>query len=246
MPANVKYHSLENITYQSGWDLQTKLHNQLKSNKLSWRDLPEEEKSKKQQIHHLLFCQHNHVYTLGKSGSQDHLLLDDAGLSSADIEYFKINRGGDITYHGPGQITGYPIFDLDEFFTDVHKYVRLLEECVIQLLDTYGIAGSREEGFTGVWIKPKEIDRPKRKICAIGVHLSRWVTMHGFALNVNTDLSYFKNIVPCGIKDDDKIVTSMESELGRKVDQEEVKMRLKSIFAKVFEFEYIEEEEYER
>ena len=237
----VKYHSLEHITYQSGWDLQTELHNELKSNKLAWRHLPEDEKSKKKQIHHLLFCQHNHVYTLGKSGSQDHLLLDDAGLDSADIEYFKINRGGDITYHGPGQITGYPILDLDEFFTDVHKYVRLLEECVIRLLDTYGITGSREEGFTGVWIQSKEEDSPKRKICAIGVHLSRWVTMHGFALNVNTDLSYFKNIVPCGIKDDDKTVTSMEAELGKKVDQEEVKMRLKSIFAQVFEFEYIEE-----
>ena len=237
----VKYHSLENITYQSGWDLQTELHNVLKSNKLDWRHLPEEEKSKKRQIHHLLFCQHNHVYTLGKSGSQKHLLLDDAGLDSAEIEYFKINRGGDITYHGPGQITGYPIFDLDEFFTDVHKYVRLLEECVIQLLDRYGIKGYREEGFTGVWLQPLEVNSPKRKICAIGVHLSRWVTMHGFALNVNTDLSYFENIVPCGIADDDKTVTSMEAELGKKVDQEEVKIRLKSIFAQVFEFEYIEE-----
>lgn len=240
MLPKVKYQSLNNITYQSGWDLQTELHNVLKSNKLEWRNLSEEEKSKKKQLHHLLFCQHNHVYTLGKSGSQDHLLLDDAGLDSSDIEYFKINRGGDITYHGPGQITGYPILDLDEFFTDVHKYVRLLEECVIQLLDTYGIAGSREEGFTGVWIQHKEKNSPKRKICAIGVHLSRWVTMHGFALNVNTDLSYFKNIVPCGIADDDKTVTSMEAELGKKVDQEEVKMRLKSIFAQVFEFEYIQ------
>jgi lipoyl(octanoyl) transferase len=237
----VKYHSLENISYQTGWDLQTELHNGLKENKLTWRHLPEEEKSKKNQIHHLLFCQHNHVYTLGKSGSQDHLLLNDEGLNTAEIEFFKINRGGDITYHGPGQITGYPIFDLDEFFTDVHKYVRLLEECVIQLLDTYGITGYREEGFTGVWIQPNEANSPKRKICAIGVHLSRWVTMHGFALNVNTDLSYFKNIVPCGIADDDKTVTSMALELGKKVDQEEVKMRLKSIFAQVFEFEYIEE-----
>lgn len=237
----VKYQSLDNITYQSGWDLQTKLHNELKANKLEWRHLSDEEKSKKSQIHQLLFCQHNHVYTLGKSGSQDHLLLDDTGLDAANIEYFKINRGGDITYHGPGQITGYPIFDLDEFFTDVHKYVRLLEECVIQLLETYGINGTREEGFTGVWIQPKQKNSPKRKICAIGVHLSRWVTMHGFALNVNTDLSYFKNIVPCGIADDDKTVTSMETELGKKVDQEEVKIRLKSIFAQVFEFEYIEE-----
>ncbi|MFT6336522.1 MAG: lipoyl(octanoyl) transferase [Saprospiraceae bacterium] len=241
MLPKVKYQSLNNITYQSGWDLQTELHNVLKSNKLKWRDLPEDEKSKKKQINHLLFCQHNHVYTLGKSGSQDHLLLDGAGLDSSNIEYFKINRGGDITYHGPGQITGYPILDLDEFFTDVHKYVRLLEECVIQLLDIYDIIGYREEGFTGVWIQPKEVNSPKRKICAIGVHLSRWVTMHGFALNVNTDLSYFKNIVPCGIADDDKTVTSMGAELGKNVDQEDVKMRLKSIFAQVFEFEYVED-----
>jgi len=239
MLPKVKYTSLDNISYQAGWDLQTELHNEIKSNKLKWRDLTEEEKVDKKQIHQLLFCQHNHVYTLGKSGSKDHLLLDETGLDESSIEYFKINRGGDITYHGPGQITGYPILDLDEFFTDVHKYVRLLEECIIQLLATYDITGYREEGFTGVWIKPKIKNAPKRKICAIGVHLSRWVTMHGFALNVNTDLSYFKNIVPCGIDDDDKTVTSMEIELGKKVDQEEVKMRLKSIFAQVFKFEYI-------
>jgi lipoyl(octanoyl) transferase len=242
MLPKVKYQSINNISYQAGWDLQTDLHNSLKSNKLEWRHLPEEERGKNTQIHHLLFCQHNHVYTLGKSGSQDHLLLDDAGLDADHIEFFKINRGGDITYHGPGQITGYPIFDLDEFFTDVHKYVRLLEECVIQLLATYNITGYREDGFTGVWIKPKTDGAPKRKICAIGVHLSRWVTMHGFALNVNTDLSYFKNIVPCGIADDDKTVTSIETELGKKVDQEEVKIRLKSIFAQVFNFEYVETE----
>lgn len=236
---NVKYQSLQNITYQKGWNLQTRLHNDLKSNKLAWRDLPEHEKAKKKQTNHLLFCQHNHVYTLGKSGSKDHLLLDKAGLEASEIEFFKINRGGDITYHGPGQITGYPIFDLDEFFTDVHKYVRLLEECIIQLLRSYDIEGYREEGFTGVWIKPTDTSQPNRKICAIGVHLSRWVTMHGFALNVNTDLSYFNHIVPCGIDDDDKTVTSMETELGASVDQEEVKLRLKTIFAEVFEFEYI-------
>jgi len=236
----VKYQSIENITYQQGWDLQTELHNQLKLNKRNWRDLSDDERSTRRQVNHLLFCEHNHVYTLGKSGSKDHLLLDDEGLDDQAIEYFKINRGGDITYHGPGQITGYPILDLDEFFTDVHKYVRLLEECIIQLLANYGIVGDRVEGFTGVWIVPTD-GSPKRKICAIGVHLSRWVTMHGFALNVNTDLQYFNNIIPCGINDDDKTVTSMATELGKKVDLEEVKLELKSIFARVFEFDYVED-----
>lgn len=237
----VKFSSIKDITYKEGWDLQTNIHNSLKSNKLSWRNLSDEERASKQQIHQLVFCEHNHVYTLGKSGSVDHLLMNKEGLDAADIEYFKINRGGDITYHGPGQITGYPIFDLDEFFTDVHKYVRLIEECVIQLLSSYGISGYREEGFTGVWIRPKDENSPKRKICAIGVHLSRWVTMHGFALNVNTDLSYFKNIIPCGIQDDDKTVTSIAHELQKKIDQEEVMLRLKGIFARVFEYEYVEE-----
>ncbi len=227
------------ISYKKAWDLQSSLHDELKRNKLEWRNLPPEERLDKYQINKLLFCEHNHVYTLGKSGSEAHLLFDNEQLKDENIEYFKINRGGDITYHGPGQLTGYPIFDLDEFFTDVHKYVRFLEECIIQLLDSYGIKGYREEGFTGVWLHPDDNNVKKRKICAIGVHLSRWITMHGFAFNVNTDINYFKNIIPCGIVDNDKTVTSLELELGKKVEMEDVLVRLKSIFAQVFEFDYI-------
>ena len=221
--------------------MQTQIHNELKDNKLSWRALSAKEKALKRQLHKLIFCEHNHVYTLGKSGSKDHLLLDDKQLMSEEIEYFKINRGGDITYHGPGQITGYPIFDMDEFYSDIHKYVRMLEECIIKLLAQYGINGDRIPDFTGVWVKSFDPNKPHRKICAIGVHLSRWVTMHGFALNVNTDLDYFKNIIPCGIADDDKTVTSISKELGKKVSMEDVKERLKTIFAAEFNFEYVEE-----
>jgi len=235
----VEFLTYADIAYQKAWDIQTSFHEELKKNKLAWRDLSGDERGKKRQMHKLLFCEHNHVYTLGKSGSKDHLLFGDEELKREDIEFFKINRGGDITYHGPGQLTGYPIFDLDEFFTDVHKYVRLLEECIIRLLASYDIHGYREDGFTGVWLNPNMKQPQKRKICAIGVHLSRWVTMHGFALNVNTDINYFNHIIPCGISDSDKAVTSMQLELGKKVDMQEVFVRLKSIFATVFEFDYI-------
>ena len=235
----VEFLSYPGISYKEAWDLQTSIHEELKRNKLSWRNLPEEERAQKYQKNRLLFCEHNHVYTLGKSGSEDHLLFGDDELKKESIEYFKINRGGDITYHGPGQLTGYPIFDLDEFFTDVHKYVRLLEECVIRLLKTYGIEGYREEGYTGVWLKPNEHFSNKRKICAIGVHLSRWVTMHGFAFNVNTDVNYFNHIIPCGIVDEDKSVTSLHLELGKKVEMKDVLEQMKSIFAEIFEFEYL-------
>ena len=234
----VDYQFLSGVSYQEAWDFQTSIHENLKKNKVEWRSLPEKERAQKHQVNKLIFCEHNHVYTLGKSGTKDHLLFGDAQLAAADIEYFKINRGGDITYHGPGQLTGYPIFDLDEFFTDVHKYVRFLEECIIQLLDSYGLEGVRDEGYTGVWLKPGGKFKKKRKICAIGVHLSRWVTMHGFALNVNTDLNYFNHIIPCGIAEDDRTVTSLEYELGKKVSIDEVSERLKSIFAAVFEFDY--------
>lgn len=235
----VEFNSYLGIGYKEAWDLQTSIHEELKKNKLEWRNLPKELREQKNQINRLLFCEHNHVYTLGKSGSERNLLYGSDQLADEEIEYFKINRGGDITYHGPGQLTGYPIFDLDEFFTDVHKYVRLLEECVIQLLATYGIEGYREEGYTGVWLHPNDSNSKKRKICAIGVHLSRWVTMHGFALNVNTDIKYFEHIIPCGIEDKDKSVTSMQLELGKKVEMKEVLERLKSIFAAVFEFDYL-------
>ncbi len=182
---------------------------------------------------HLIFVEHPHVYTLGKSGKPENLLLDEAGLADKHATYYKINRGGDITYHGPGQIVAYPILDLDNFFTDIHLYLRTLEEAVILTLAEYGIQSGRYDGYTGVWL---DADNERaRKICAMGVRCSRWVTMHGLAFNVNTDLSYFKNIVPCGI--DDKDVTSMERELGFKPDIEEVKQKLKVNIGSLFEME---------
>ncbi|MGO1242875.1 lipoyl(octanoyl) transferase LipB [Sphingobacterium sp. JB170] len=182
---------------------------------------------------HLIFTEHPHVYTLGKSGHQEYLLLDEEGLAEKEASFYKINRGGDITYHGPGQIVGYPILDLDNFFTDIHLYLRTLEEAVIRTCAEYGILAGRYDGYTGVWI---DADNDKaRKICALGVRASRWVTMHGFAFNVNSDLSYFGNIVPCGI--DDKDVTSLERELGRKLDMPDVKQKLKKNIADLFEME---------
>jgi lipoyl(octanoyl) transferase len=237
----VKYQWLSGQTYASLWDYQTGLHKALVAEKLAQRHLADEEKVAP--IHHLLLCEHHHVYTLGKSGTVDHLLIDEAERAEHDIEYFKINRGGDITYHGPGQITGYPILDLDWFFTDVHKYVRYLEQAVIDMLATFGIKGDRIEGFTGVWLPPAGDGLPWRKICAIGVHLSRWVTMHGFALNVNTDLAYFNKIVPCGIVDPDKAVTSMAAELGRDVDMRLVADRLKTTFAALFGFTFLQNDQ---
>ena len=179
---------------------------------------------------YLIFCQHPHVYTLGKSGRPENLLLDEQGLLDKEATYYKINRGGDITYHGPGQIVGYPILDLDNFFTDIHLYLRTLEEAVILTLKDYNIEAGRYPGYTGVWL---DADNEKaRKICALGVRCSRWVTMHGFAFNVNTDLDYFKNIVPCGI--DDKDVTSMKRELGHELDMAEVSTKLKNHIAALF------------
>jgi lipoyl(octanoyl) transferase len=170
---------------------------------------------------------------LGKSGSESNLLLNELELEQEEATFYKINRGGDITYHGPGQLVAYPIFDLDHFFTDIHKYMRFLEEAVIQTLADFGIIGGRVEGLTGVWI---EGDTPKaRKICALGVKSSRWVTMHGIGFNVNSDLNYFSHIIPCGI--DDKAVTSMRQELGRELDLKEVSSVLKNKLAQLFEFE---------
>lgn len=181
----------------------------------------------------LVFCEHPHVYTLGKSGHAEYLLLDEEGLKEKNATYYKTNRGGDITYHGPGQIVGYPILDLDNFFTDIHLYLRTLEEAVILTLADYGIHAGRYPGFTGVWL---DADNEKaRKICALGVRCSRWVTMHGFAFNVNADLDYFKNIIPCGI--DDKDVTSMQKELGHELNLAEVKSVLKMHIAKLFHME---------
>ena len=182
---------------------------------------------------YLVFCEHPHVYTLGKSGHPENLLLDEKGLEAHHATYYKINRGGDITYHGPGQLVGYPILDLDNFFTDIHLYLRTLEEAVILTLKDYGVASGRYPGFTGVWL---DADNEKaRKICALGVRCSRWVTMHGFAFNVNANLDYFKNIIPCGI--DDKAVTSLAHELGRVLDMDEVKAKLKGHIADLFQME---------
>ncbi len=184
-------------------------------------------------LNYLIFCEHPHVYTLGKSGKPEHLLLDEQGLKEKNAVYYPINRGGDITYHGPGQIVSYPILDLDNFFTDIHLYLRTLEEAVILTLADYGLKAGRYPGYTGVWFDAD--NENARKICALGVRCSRWVTMHGLAFNVNTDLDYFKNIVPCGI--DDKDVTSMQRELGHEVNINEVKEILKHHISVLFNME---------
>lgn len=233
MNKGVIFEDLGLIDYKEAWDYQTvyfekTVNTKIKNRKLE--DINEKEITK----NYLLFCEHPHVYTLGKSGSETNLLIGEAILKQKGATYYKINRGGDITYHGPGQLVGYPIFDLDHFFSDIHKYLRFLEEAVILTLKEYGIESERSDGETGVWL---DVDTPNaRKICALGVKSSRWVTMHGFALNVNTDLSYFDNIVPCGITD--KAVTSLEKELGRVIDLEEVKTKLKKHLSTVFEFNY--------
>ncbi len=221
----VKYQDLQQIDYKQAWEYQEKLFTEITENKLN---------NKATETNYLLFCEHPHVYTLGKSGTQNNLLINDDFLKKINATYYKIDRGGDITYHGPGQIVGYPILDLEVFKLGVKEYVHKLEEAIILTLNDYNIKTNRLEGATGVWI---DTDKPKgcRKICAIGVRVSRFVTMHGFALNVNTDLSYFNHINPCGFTD--KGVTSMEKELGRKLDFEEVKTKLRQNITKVFGFE---------
>ena len=226
----VIFQDLGRISYKDAWDYQKVKLKEIVDHKLVNRKLPDSEK--KSHPHYLLYCEHQPVYTLGRNGDFSNLLLNEEGLKKHGIEYFPINRGGDITYHGLGQLVAYPIFDLECFFTDVHKYVRFLEEVVIRTLNEYGIKGERLEGSTGVWL----LDNSPRKICAIGIHLSRWVTMHGFAFNVNTDLEHFGYIVPCGISE--KAVTSLHLELGRQVDIEEVKEKTKQHFQTLFEFEY--------
>lgn len=188
--------------------------------------------------HYLLFVEHPPVYTLGKSGNKENVLLDDEELKTRNIQFFHTNRGGDITFHGAGQIVGYPILDLEKFGTDIGKYLRNIEDVIILTLAEYGLKGERSKGETGVWIQPGTPGR-ERKICAIGVRCSRWITMHGFAFNVNTDLSYFNHIIPCGITD--KQVSSLEKELGRKVNVEEVKEKIRMNFEKVFEAALVSE-----
>ncbi len=228
----VTFKDLGLIDFKEAWDLQETLFKANVDIKIRLRRGEHDLFTQ----NYLLFCEHPHVYTLGKSGKQENLLLDEKGLKENLATYYKINRGGDITYHGPGQLVAYPIFDLDHFFPDIHKYMRYLEEAVINTLKRYYVKGGRVDGLTGVWIEP---ETPKaRKICAMGVKSSRWVTMHGIGFNINSDLSYFSNIIPCGIED--KAVTSLERELGAKVDMEEVKAVLKEELAKQFQYTYTE------
>lgn len=216
------------VRYQEAWDKQEEIFAQIIAQKMHNRNHPEEPIVPR---NYLFYVTHPHVYTLGKSGSMDNLLLSESELKLRGIDFHKINRGGDITYHGPGQIVGYPLLDMEQFFTDIHKFLRYLEEAIILTLADYGIKAGRIKGLTGVWI---DEDNPEkaRKICAMGVRCSRWVTMHGFAFNVNTDLDYFRNIIPCGI--DDKDVTSMKRELGRELDMEEVGAKLRKNLADLF------------
>ena len=223
----VQVQDLGLIDYKEAWDLQESLLKESVDLKVAKRI----NNSENLPVNHLLFCEHPHVYTLGKSGKQEHLLLDDVQLSEVSATYYKINRGGDITYHGPGQLVGYPILDLDNFFTDIHKYLRFLEEAIINTCADYGVIAGRYPGYTGVWIDADQTNA--RKICAMGVRCSRWVTMHGFAFNINTNLDYFKHIVPCGI--DDKAVTSLALELGHEINIDEVKKKFLSHFQSIFE-----------
>ena len=223
----VKFQDIGRVGYKEAWDFQTLLFEETVAQKLVNRKTPEQAK---ETTDHLIFVEHPPVFTLGKSGKEDHLLVDESRLKREGIEYYPVNRGGDITYHGPGQIVGYPILDLDHYFTDIHKYLRYLEEVVISTLSFYGLESGRSEGETGVWL---DAGTPfARKICALGVKASRWTTMHGFAFNVNTDLSHFVHIVPCGISD--KAVTSLHIELGREVDLNEVKDQLRKNFEQQF------------
>jgi len=217
------------IDYQQAWDYQTDLFNKNLEIKKQNRDLP----SNEQRItnNHLIFCEHPHVYTLGKSGDEKNLLIKKEDLHTIQASYYAINRGGDITYHGPGQLVVYPVIDLENFFTDIHQYMRLLEEAVIQTLQEFQISAGRIKGLTGVWIDFE--NGAPRKICALGVKTSRWVTMHGLAFNVNTDLNYFNHIVPCGI--DDKAVTSLQKEMGALIPMEQVKLILKEKIISLFD-----------
>tara|TARA_B100000927_G_scaffold291438_1_gene293665 strand:- start:1602 stop:2306 length:705 start_codon:yes stop_codon:yes gene_type:complete len=228
----VIFNDLGLIDYKESWDYQTNLFDSIVQQKIFNRKNPENQKITE---NYLLFCEHPHVFTLGKSGSEENLLIKGSQLKEKGANYYKINRGGDITYHGPGQLVVYPIFDLDHFFTDIHKYLRYLEEAVILTLQEYGIKGERVDGLTGVWIDGNQPSA--RKICAIGVKSSRWVTMHGIGFNINSHLEYFNYIVPCGI--DDKAVTSIKNEIGQAVNMEELKKKLKINLANIFNFDFI-------
>lgn len=266
MKQDVFYRDLGPMPYKEAWDLQEQVLAEMVSLKSAARlakdavnalvlkgaeesgsngntiNIPEENLSLNNDLtlvvdlpkHRLFFVEHPPVYTLGKSGKMEHVLISEEERSEKGIEFFKINRGGDITFHGPGQLVGYPIFDLEQFYTDIGKYLRNIEEAVIKVLAHYGLKGERSPGETGVWLDP-EVKGKERKICAIGVRCSRWVTMHGFAFNINTNLDYFNYIVPCGIQQ--KKVTSLQQELGRELDFEEVKKLMIEKMEEVFEIE---------
>jgi lipoyl(octanoyl) transferase len=219
----VIFKDLGRLNYQEAWDYQEGLLKENVQTKI--------EGGSGNTTNYLLFVEHPPVYTLGKSGHEANILINDMKMAERGVEFFRTNRGGDITFHGPGQLVGYPILDLEKFRTDLGWYLRSLEEVGIRVLADYGIVGDRSPGETGIWIEPGVKGR-ERKICAMGVRCSRWITMHGFALNVNTDLAWFGDIIPCGIPD--KQVTSLEKELGRPVDQEEVKGKWRARFAEVF------------
>jgi lipoyl(octanoyl) transferase len=225
---SIKLKDLGLTPYQEAWNIQQEIFDSIVAQKIANRKLPENEQVPTES--EFLFVEHPHVYTLGKSGDANNMLLDEETLKQKGATFVKVNRGGDITYHGPGQVVGYPILDLDNFFTDIHLYLRKLEDVIINTIAEYGIKGERSEGETGVWL---DVGKPTaRKICAMGVRTSRWVTMHGFALNVNSNLAYFDYIVPCGIKG--KAVASMHAELGSKIDMEEVKEKIKKHFQIIF------------
>ncbi len=227
MNKEVTFIDLGRKDYKETWEQQEQLFKDILNIKISNRREAKEQETP----NYLLFVEHPHVYTLGKSGDLENLLANELLLEKIGATFYKINRGGDITYHGPGQIVGYPILDLENFFTDIHKYLRFLEEIFINILADYGLKGERSPGETGVWL---DVGTPfARKICALGVRASRWVTMHGFAFNVNTDLGYFDHIIPCGIND--KAVTSLAAELKRQVPMEEIKTKIKVAFASLFQ-----------
>lgn len=226
----VQFVDLQLTPYQEAWDLQEQLMAHTASVKLANRNRVAD--TREQTDNYLLFCEHPHVYTLGKSGDASHLLMQESFLHTIGATFYKINRGGDITYHGPGQLVGYPIFDLENFFTDIHLYLRMLEEAIIRTCSEYGLRAGRIDGLTGVWINPDSEDT--RKICAFGVKASRWISMHGFAFNVQPDLSYFGHIVPCGIAT--KGVTSLSQELGREVPLDEVKPKVLAHLQDLFQF----------
>jgi len=229
-----KFIDLGLIDYKKAWDYQTDLFNKILAVKTENRNLPES--LQRPTDNYLLFCEHPHVFTLGRSGDEKNLLMKKEALASIQATYYHINRGGDITYHGPGQIVVYPVVDLENFFTDIHRYMRVLEESVIQTLIEFGIASGRIPGLTGVWLEPENRIRA-RKICALGVKTSRWVTLHGLAFNVNTDLTYFDYIVPCGIED--KMVTSLKKETGTIQDMNKVKEILKEKLISLFEMSLV-------